>query len=663
MTKRFYVTTAIAYPNSAPHPGHALEIIQADVVARFNRLLGKEVWFQTGTDEHGLKNWTTSQKEGKNIQDFLDANVAVFKELYKKLNISYDYFIRTSDKKVHYPGAVKLWKALVKAGDIYKKKYEGLYCAGCESFKTEKELVDGKCPNHPTRKIDVVEEENYFFKLSKYKDKVAELIKKDKYKVVPQKRKNEILSWLKEAKDISFSRPNTTLPWGIPVPGDDEHVMYVWCDALSNYITGVGYAGDEKKFKSIWPADVHIIGKDILRFHAAFWPAMLLSAKVELPKQLFVHGFILSRGSKMSKSTGNVIEPFEQISKFGVDQFRFYIVGAMPMDGDGDYSEQLVVERVNNELVANIANFCYRVLSFTNKHFDSKIGDSATDKITKEIEAKFAEIKQDYENYDFKKVVEKILAVSAIGNKYFQDNEPWKLIKEDKEKAHKIVSLCINLVKNLTILAEPIIPGITAKLQKQLNLKNLAWKDLDFKLKNHKIGTGEIIIHKIDESKLATGDDGFSKANLKVAKVVKVEDHPDADRLYILQLDLGKEKRQIVAGVKEFYKKQELEGNNIIIVTNLKPAKLRGVESNGMLLAACSKDGSIVKVVFAPKSKPGGQIYIDKTAKPGTEQIKFDDFMKIELTTKSKNVLYNNKPLKTDKENITVDAEDGFKVR
>ena len=225
------------------------EIIQCDVVARFQRLLGKDVFFQTGTDEHGLKNWQTAQKEGKGIKDFLDGNVKVFKELYKKLNVSYDYFIRTSDKKIHYPGAAKLWKALVKSGDIYKKKYKGLYCSGCEAFKTEKELENGKCPNHPTREIDIVEEENYFFRLSKYSDEVIKKIKSDKYKVIPKARKNEIISFLKEAKDISFSRPKTTLPWGIPVPDDDKQVMYVWCDALSNYITGIGYGTDEKRFK------------------------------------------------------------------------------------------------------------------------------------------------------------------------------------------------------------------------------------------------------------------------------------------------------------------------------------------------------------------------------------------------------------------------------
>jgi len=250
MAKKFYVTTAIAYPNGPPHMGHALEIIQADAIARFQKLLGKSVFFQTGTDEHGTKNWQTAKEQGKETMQFLDENVAVFKDLYKKLNISYDQFIRTTDILMHHVGAKKLWEELVKSGDIYKKRYAGLYCSGCESFKTERELKDKKCPNHPTREIEVVEEENYFFKLSKYKDKVAELIKNDDYKVIPEIRKNEILNFLKTAKDISFSRPKTSLEWGIPVPGDDSHVMYVWCDALSNYITGVGYGRDEETFNN-----------------------------------------------------------------------------------------------------------------------------------------------------------------------------------------------------------------------------------------------------------------------------------------------------------------------------------------------------------------------------------------------------------------------------
>src|SRR3989338_1116088 len=433
--KKFYITTAIAYPNSAPHLGHSLEAVHCDVVARFHRLLGKDVHFQTGTDEHGLKNWQSAQKQGKEILEFLDHNVSIFKDLYGKLNISYDYFIRTSDKKIHYPGVIKLWKELAKNGDIYKKNYKGLYCTGCEAFKTEKELESGKCSLHPTREIETIEEENYFFRLSKYREEIAGKIKSDEFQIIPEIRKNEILSFLKIAEDISFSRPKSSLPWGIPVPDDEKQVMYVWCDALSNYITGAGYGRDEKQFKELWPADIEIIGKDILRFHAAFWPAMLISAKIPLPNQLFVHGFILSKGAKMGKSTGNIIEPFEQMEKYGIEQFRFYILGTMPLEGDGEYSEDLLVERVNTELVGNLSNFCYRIISFVNKNFNGEIKDIDNNKkIIDEVNKKIEKIRKYYEDFNFNLALNEVLAISAIGNKYFQDNEPWKLIKGDKEK-------------------------------------------------------------------------------------------------------------------------------------------------------------------------------------------------------------------------------------
>jgi len=662
MKTKYYVTTAIAYPNSTPHLGHALEIIQADVVARFNRLLGKEVVFQTGTDEHGTKNWETAQKEGKEIKSFLDHNVAIFKDLYKKLDISYDYFIRTSDKKVHYPGAKKLWSELVKAGDIYKKNYKGLYCSGCEAYKTEKELEDGKCPNHPTKEINVFEEENYFFKLSKYKGEVIKKIKKDEYKVVPDKRKNEILSFLKEAKDISFSRPKSSLPWGIPVPDDDEHVMYVWCDALSNYITGVGYGTDDKKFKEVWPADVHIIGKDILRFHAAFWPAMLLSAKVKLPKDLFVHGFVLTSGAKMSKSTGNVIEPFEQIEKFGVDQFRFNILDSMPYGSDGDYSEELVVERVNTELVGNLSNFCYRALNFCNKNFDSKLGKVDKSDVIKKIETKINDVKKAYEKYDFKKAIDEILSISDLGNKYFQSSEPWKLIKEDKEKARSVITTSVNIIKNLVVMLKPIIPGFAEAIEKQLNLKDLGWRDINFKLENHKINKSEIIVRKVEKIDVKEESE-FSKLNIKVAKVLDIKDHPDADKLYVMNIDLGKEKRQLVAGLRDFYDKKEIDGKKICVLTNLEYAKLRGIESQGMLLAG--DDGKNVGLLFADKSKPGDQIFIDGVEKFSDKKISFKEFLEIKgLEVKNKKPTFKSSVLKTEQEEIKVEkSKDGARIR
>ncbi|NQU98986.1 methionine--tRNA ligase [Candidatus Woesearchaeota archaeon] len=874
MKKKFYVTTAIAYPNSVPHLGHALEIVQADVVARFHRLLGKDVWFQTGTDEHGTKNWETAKKSGKEISKFLDEHVGVFKKLYKELNISYDYFIRTTDKKVHHPGVIELWKNLAKSGDIYKKNYQGLYCVGCETFKTEKELVDNKCPNHPKLNIKVVDEENYFFKLSKYKDELIKKIKSNEYEVVPKERKNEILSFLKDAKDISFSRPKTTLPWGIPVPGDDEQIMYVWCDALSNYITGIGYGRDQKEFNKIWPADVHIIGKDILRFHAAFWPAMLLSANIPLPKKLFVHGFILSGGTKMGKSSGNVVEPFSQIENYGSEIFKFYLVGTMPFESDGEYSEELLVERANTELVSNVANFIYRTLSFLNKNFDGKVIAAKDNKFTAPIESKFKEVLSLYENYKLRNAVNAILKISAIGNKYFQDNEPWSLIKKDKKKAHEVLSLCVNLVKDLVIVLKPILPIFSSEIEKQLNLKDLTFKDLNVNLKNHKIGDAEIILRKIEvvqseekpvhvdysvkpevekrgvkvlcavinglsvkkkheglerlkkevrnklfsrkdvldeyrridkesgldikkspnsvinlinlvkdkgqlpqintvvdvynvvsvetgismathdvnkikgdvsvrlskdepfvslgniSEKLKAGEvvyaddekvlgrfskqcqqtvtdnrsravllvafgnkklsdkemrdsvkkacdliikfnngsykilglkkeNAFSKLNLKVAEVKEVKQHPDADKLYIMQIDVG-EKKQLVAGLKEHYKPEELKGKKIVVVTNLQHAKLRGEKSEGMLLAA-GDEKSGVGVLFVKNSKPGDSVLVEG-ANPNKKQITFPEFSEVKLVAKNGQAYFEGKPLKTSSETVKVDKNIDGKI-
>ncbi|MFH2028080.1 MAG: methionine--tRNA ligase [Nanoarchaeota archaeon] len=645
--EKFYVTSAIAYPNSIPHLGHALEIIQADVVARFNRLLGKDVFFQTGTDEHGIKNWQTAEKEGKKIIDFLDANVKVFKELYSKLGISNDQFIRTTDKKMHHPGAIKLWDDLVKAGDIYKKKYKGLYCTGCEAFKTSKELVNDKCCDHPNKKIEIVEEENYFFKLSKYKGKIIKEIESGNYEVIPNTRKNEILSFLEEAKDISFSRPKSSLPWGIQVPDDPEQVMYVWCDALSNYITGVGYGRDDKLFGRWWPADVHVIGKDILRFHAAFWPAMLLSAKLDLPKKLFVHGFILSHGTKMGKSTGNVIEPFSEISKYGVDPFRFYMLEAMPIDSDGEYSSGLVVERINSELVGNLSNFCYRAISFTNKNFDSKIDEVDDDPVIKEIENRFLEIKKAYSEFDFKKAVDGILSVSALGNKYFQEKEPWKLINEDREKVHRICGLVVNIAKDLSILLSPVMPTFSSLLQEQLNVKDLRWGDLGFGLKDHKLNSAEIIFKKAEVK-----EKEVFPLDLRVAEIKEVKEHPEADKLYILNVDVGSEERQLVAGLKEHYSESDLLGKKVIIVANLKPAKLRGVLSQGMVLAAESKKE--VGVLYVEDVDAGLNVSLDGLD-INKSQVRYEDFAKLKINAVDGKVEFKSSVFKVKNEFVKVD--------
>ncbi|MCK4525214.1 MAG: methionine--tRNA ligase, partial [Candidatus Andersenbacteria bacterium] len=360
---KFYITSSIAYANAAPHIGFAMEICQADVLARYHQMKGDDVFFLSGMDENGSKAKKTAQEKGRNTQEFVNEISAKFQLLLDTLNISNNDFIRTTDQKRHWPAAQKLWNKLVETGDIYKGSYEGYYCVGCEAYLTEKDLVDGKCPNHQ-KAPEKIKEENYFFKLSKYSDQIREKIESDELEILPESRKNEILSMIKGGlRDVSFSRPKTVLDWGVPVPNDKTQTMYVWCDALTNYISALGYENNSEKFQKYWPADIHVIGKDILRFHTAIWPAMLLSIGLPLPKKIFVHGFITSDGKKMSKSVGNVIDPFEVIDKYGVDALRYYLLKEIPSGGDGDFSYKRFEELYQADLANGIGNLTARIIT------------------------------------------------------------------------------------------------------------------------------------------------------------------------------------------------------------------------------------------------------------------------------------------------------------
>lgn len=479
MTKKFYITTAIAYPNAKPHMGHALEIIQADAIARMYRITGKEVVFQTWTDEHWIKNRRTAQKEWKSINDFLDTNVWYFKELYSKLLVSYDNFIRTSNQKIHYPWAQKLRNKLVEADDIYKKKYQWLYCAWCEKFITEKELIDKKCPDHPTLDIEIIEEENYFFKLSKYKDKIIELISNNSYHIYPDPRKNEILERLKNAQDISFSRPKATLPRGIPVPKDPEHVMYVRCDALSNYITWQWYENDENKFKETRPADIHIIWKDILRFHAAFRPAMLLSANINLPKKLLVHWFLTLNWARMSKSSWNVVDPIELIDNNERDWIVFQLLYDVPMNNDWDFSPERLNNIYESMLIWWRGNLVNRVTSLCSKYwviqwkFNQKKREEFKDKENKLIsffESGFDShfIEKNYlEKADIQWYLQDRYRLVQNANEFITQAEPWKKHKDEMIKDEAIADLqfLLYIVKQLALLSAPILVNWFKKIQ------------------------------------------------------------------------------------------------------------------------------------------------------------------------------------------------------
>ncbi len=467
---KFFVTTSIPYVNADPHIGFALEIIQADVLARYHRQKGDDVLFLTGADEHGIKIVRTAEAAGKTPRDFTNDIVKKFKDLKKILNLSWDDFIRTSGKKRHWPGAQKLWLKLAEAGDIYEKKYRGLYCVGHEAFVTEKDLIDGICAIHKT-KPEIIEEENYFFRLSKYSKKIELFIKSGKLKVLPVSRRNEILSLLKEGlEDISFSRPAKSLSWGIPVPNDKKHIMYVWCDALSNYITAIGYADSGKLWK-YWPADVHVIGKDILRFHAAIWPGMLLSAKLPLPKTIFVHGFITVGGEKMSKTVGNVIDPFEVVKKYGADALRYYLLREISSGEDGDFTYEKFEERYSADLAKGIGNLMARILTLAQRGGLSARGGSAYGGKNKFFASEIAKAKKDLDgtilSFKFNESLERIWQLVALGDKYIDSKKPWAL-KPNSKEFKEIIGSLLFLISEIGELLIPFLPETADKIAKHV---------------------------------------------------------------------------------------------------------------------------------------------------------------------------------------------------
>lgn len=481
MTK-YYITTAIPYMNGAPHAGHALEIIQTDALARIRRMLGYEVIFQTGSDDHGMKNRNTAQKEGLEVREFIAKNAQTFLELYKKLDISYTDFVHTSDEQKHYPGAQLMWQKLLEAGDIYKKSYKGLYCEGCESMKVEKDLINGQCPDHPNKQLQEIEEENYFFKLSKYKDKLIKLIQDDEYLIEPAIRKNEILAFLEKAEDVSFSRQKSKMPRGIPVPNDPEHVMYVRCDALTNYLTGQGF-GRNEDWQKVWPADMHVIGKDILRFHAAFWPAMLLSADLPLPKVLLAHGHLTLNGEKMSKSTGNVIDPSAVIDQYGRDPFVFNLLYDVSLNADGDFSMTRLANVYNSMLIGAWGNLVNRVVNLSQKYgiTSAKAVPHLLEERTKadpdlDFQTFFDQIEERYlANFNLQGYLQDWYRLVQKANELITKEEPWKKYKDPatQEEAIQVLQFLLYVIKNLTLLSAPFLTQGYQKLKGILGIEVL----------------------------------------------------------------------------------------------------------------------------------------------------------------------------------------------
>ncbi len=459
--KNYYITAAIPYPNGKPHIGFGLEVIIADVIARYHRLVGDNVHFLNGTDEHGLKVITSAQKEGVSFQDYVDRNTPEFQKLKDILNISYDDFIRTSDKQKHWPGAIKLWNKCLEAGKIYKKKYAGLYCVGCEEFKTEKDLVDGVCPEHkiaPER----VEEENYFFKLSDYTEQIKKIIESDEYQIIPTSRKNEVLGLLKQgAEDFSISRPKTRIPWGIPVPDDDSQIFYVWLDALANYITAIGYGRDEEEFSKWWPAEIHVIGKGISKFHGLYWSAILLAASLPLPKKLLVHGYVNIGGEKISKSLGNVISPSDVLEKYPTlnrDSLRYFLLRYIPTAGDdGDFTYEDFERVYNADLANGLGNLVARTAKLAEKN--NLTSPEPPTSFNPKLEILIQEFK-------FNEGLQHIWSEIGEADKIISDKKPWEL---DQTTATPVLSDIINRIQHIAFNLHPFLPETSEKILKQFS--------------------------------------------------------------------------------------------------------------------------------------------------------------------------------------------------
>ena len=634
MAEKFFLTTPIYYVNGQPHLGHAYTTVAADIIARLNRLMGKKVFFLTGTDEHGLKIQQTAEKLGISPKELADKNANRFKELWKILNISYDRFIRTTET-AHVEAVKYILQKCYEKGDIYKGHYEGWYCVGCEEFKTEKELLDGNvCPIHK-KPCEYIKEETYYFRLSRYTDKLLEFYEKNPQFVKPEYRFNEVKEFVKQGlKDISITRPRNRVKWGIVAPFDENQTVYVWFDALTNYLSGVGYPSPE--YREWWPADLHLVGKDILRFHAVYWPAFLMSAGEEPPQQIFAHGWWLVEGHKISKSLGNVIDPFVAVKKIGVDPFRYILFRETPFGEDGNLTRERVLNRVNGELVNEIGNLYSRVVSMAYRYTEGRVEKTDALPFAGEYTQLTGEVLGNYlklvEEFKFHKALEETLRFAEFLNRYIDLTKPWELNKEGKKEILKgVLYLLTDGLRILTHLLFPFIPTSMERALKVVGLEGLqnftGLKPLSLKTP-HRVGKKENLFRRITEKDLTfivkvEGKPGeekmeqkpegtefiefaeFQKVVLKVGEILQVEEIPKSKKLYKLTVDLGEEKpRTIVAGIKPYYTPEELRGKKVIVVANLKPKKLMGIESQGMVLAA--NDGENFSLLTVEKSVKNG---------------------------------------------------------
>ncbi|MEM5785442.1 MAG: methionine--tRNA ligase [Candidatus Aenigmatarchaeota archaeon] len=615
---KFYITTPIYYVNDKPHIGHTYTTVAADVLARWNRMLGKDVFFLTGTDEHGQKIEKTAISLGKDPKEFVNEIVKFYISLWKRLNIEYSDFIRTSEKR-HEDVVLKVFKKLQEKGDIYKGIYEGWYCIPDETFWTDFQVKDRKCPECG-REVEKMKEEAYFFRLSKYQNKILNWLEKNPDVIEPKSRYNEILSFVKNGlEDISISRKS--VKWGIPVPGDPNHTIYVWIDALSNYISALDYPNG-KKFKKYWPADIHLVGKEITRFHAIIWPAILFSLGLEPPKKIFAHGWWTVEGQKMSKSLGNVIDPNILIDKFGADAVRYYLLREMMFGEDGNFSEKEFISKYNTQLADELGNLVNRILILAEKYFNGKI-PKKNKKINKNdlsfigiVDNLKVKLGACFEKLQFSIALDEIWKVIQAANKYINDNKPWEE-KDEKRKAEVIYNV-LEAVRIIATSLYPFMPETSEKIIKYLGYKNYNFSkdNLDFGIlkSGQKILRGEILFKKIEEIKENTNVSkeknlvdilDFKKMDIRIGKIETAEEIPGSDKLLKLIVNIGEEKRQIVAGIKKQYMPGELKGKNIVVICNLKPAIIKGVKSEGMLLAAGTEP---ILIIPERDVKPGEKV-------------------------------------------------------